>query len=78
MREDANLFNVPNPVSDILKRLLICDIIDQHNTLGEEEGGGRRGGGGGGEWGGGGGRGEGGGEWGGEGRGHVYKEPLFA
>ena len=31
------LINIPNPISNVLKRLFTCDIINQHNALGRGE-----------------------------------------
>lgn len=31
-----HLFNVPNPIPDVVKGLLIGNVIDQHDTLGGE------------------------------------------
>ena len=31
------LLNVPNPVSNVVKRLLVCDIIDEHDSLKERD-----------------------------------------
>lgn len=35
----THLFNVPNPIPDVVKGLLIGNVVDQHDTLvGEREG----------------------------------------